>query len=98
MIIETLYDHGQSVFIVAGSDEKAKIIESKIASIDLQVTASGVKAIYNCTLDRKVMGNEVGGMPQFYTVPRHEDNMFKTADDCANHVTKKAAWAAKAKN
>ena len=44
------------------------------------------------------MGNEVNGMPQFYTVPRHEDNMFKTADDCANHITKKTAWAAKAKH
>lgn len=95
MTIQTTYDWGQTIYIVAGSDEKAKIIESKISSIDLEVTGSGVRAIYNCSVDRKIMGNEVAGMPQFYTVPRHEDNMFLTADDCANHITKKAAWAAK---
>lgn len=95
MTIQTTYDWGQSVFIIVGSDEKAKIIESTISSIQLEVIGSGVRAIYHCAVDRKLMGNEVSGMPQFYTVPRHEDNMFKTAEDCANHITKKAAWAAK---
>lgn len=95
MTIQTTYDWGQSVFIIVGSDEKAKIIESTISSIQLEVSGSGVRAIYHCSVDRKLMENEVSGMPQFYTVTRHEDNMFKTAEDCANHITKKAAWAAK---
>ena len=33
MIIETTYDQGQYVYIVIGSDENVKIIESKISSI-----------------------------------------------------------------
>jgi hypothetical protein len=98
MVIETTYDQGQSVFIVVGLDEKAKIVESKISSIHLEVIASGVRAMYHCSVARTQMCNEVAGMPQFYTVQRHEDNIFKTAEDCANHITKKAAWAAKAKN
>ena len=99
MIIETTYDQGQYVYIVIVSYENVKIIESKISSIDLQVTASGVRAIYNCSVDRKITGTEVNGMPQFYTVTRNEDNIFKTSEDCANRIIKKAAWAAaKVKN
>ena len=37
MTIQTTYDWGQSVFIIVGSDEKAKIIESTISSIQLEV-------------------------------------------------------------
>lgn len=94
MILQTTYEQGQSVFITVGTDDKTKIIETKISSIDIKVIASGVKTIYNCSVDRELLGTFVPGMPQFYSVEKTEDNMFLSADDCANHITKKT-WTKK---
>jgi len=97
MLIETTYDRGQTIFVVIGSDDKARIVEAQIASIDIEVIASGNRVTYNCSIDRKLTETEVNGMPQFYTVARQENTMFLTAEDCANYIIKRAEWAAKAK-
>jgi hypothetical protein len=95
MTIETTYEHGQSIFIVVGSEEKAKIVEAIISSIDIKVIATGVITTYNCLVDRKATETEVGGMSQFYSVIRNEDNMFNTPEEVANHITKKTSWKQK---
>lgn len=90
MILETKYNPQDVVFTVVGSDDKACVVETMIASIEIEAISKGVKVIYHCSIDRKMLGAYVNGMPQFYSVPRTETALFLTEEECFASIVKKA--------
>lgn len=89
MILETKYNPQDVVFTVVGSDDKACVVETMIASISIEAISKGVKVIYHCSIDRKMLGAYVNGMPQFYSVPRVETALFLTEEECFASIVKK---------
>lgn len=88
MLIETKFSPTDSVFIVIGANEKAKIIKSEIQSIDISISRNSQIIIYNCTVDRELTDTVVVGMPQKYTVARNDANIYLTEQDCLNSILK----------
>lgn len=84
--ITTKYSPATKVYLVLGAGDKAKVIESKIHSVDITATARGTQVTYNCQISRKAIGTEVSGMPDIYTVPRTDKMLFDTAEDCINSI------------
>ena len=90
MIIETKYDAGQTIYIVVGTDDKAKVIPSQIQSIYFIMAAmSGVRVIYNCVVNRRDTETFVEGMPETYTIEKSEDKMFETLEKCVESITRR---------
>jgi hypothetical protein len=90
MVFNTKYDPGDVVHIVVGSDDKVKIITSVIQSINNVVMAiSGTIVTYNCIVNRHDTGTYVAGMPECYTVPKTEDKLYATLEECVESLTKK---------
>jgi len=89
MNIETKYSPGDNVYIVVGLDDKAKVLESTISSINIDAAISGIKVIYNCKISRLDAGTVVAGMPTYYTVERAENKIYETAEDCFNSIVVK---------
>jgi hypothetical protein len=89
MIIETKYNPQDVVFTVVGSDDKACVVETMITSIQIEAISKGVKVIYHCSIDRKMIGAYVNGMPQFYSVPRIETTLFSSEEECFSSIVKK---------
>lgn len=97
MEITTKYNISDKVFFVVGSGDNAKIVESPVQSIDISVTASSVSFTYNCQISRKVIGTEVAGSPDTYTVPRVEKNMYDTLQQCVDAMLAEAEAKNKSK-
>jgi len=93
MIFETKYDPGKKVFLVIGSGEKAKILESTISSIVCVVmTAAGkISTTYNCTINRLDAGTVVQGMPMYYDVEKSDTSLFDTFEECVESLKPKHA-------
>ena len=90
MIFTTKYDPGDIVHIVVGSDDKAKIITSVIQSIENVVMAvSGIRVTYNCMVNRHDTGTYVVGSPETYTIPKSEDKLYATLEECVASMVKK---------
>ena len=89
--LETKYAPGTGVYIVVGSDDKAKVILSKISAINICAAISGVKTTYSCTVNREEIGTVVVGMPLEYTVEKTEDKMFETLQECLDNIVAEAA-------
>ena len=89
MLIETRYNPQDVVFTVIGSDDKACVVQTKVSSIDIEAISSGIKVIYNCSIDRKLVGTYVNGMPQFYSVPKAETSLFLSEEECFASIVKK---------
>jgi len=89
MNIETKYRPGDNVYIVVGLDDKAKVLESTISSINIDAAISATKVIYNCKISRLDAGNVVVGMPTYYTVERAENKIYETTEDCFNSIVVK---------
>ena len=87
MNLSTKYNPGETVFVVVGVDDKAKILESTISSINITAAVSGTKVIYNCKINRLDAGTVVSGMPMFYEIERTEEKMFTSAEECAQSIT-----------
>ena len=90
MIIETKYNPQDVVFTVVGSDDKACVVETKISSIEIEAISRGVKVIYHCSIDKKLVGTYLEGTPQFYPVTRAETALFSSEDECFASIVKKA--------
>lgn len=89
MLIETKYNPQDVVFTVVGSDDKACVVETKISSIEIEVISRGVKLIYHCSIDKKLVGTYLEGTPQFYSAPRVEAALFSSEDECFASILKK---------
>jgi hypothetical protein len=90
MLIETKYNPQDVVFTVVGSDDKAFVVETKIASIEIEAISRGVKVIYHCSIDKQLLGTHLNGTPQFYSIPRIETALFLTEEECFASIIKKA--------
>lgn len=84
--ITTYYSPTDTVYIVIGTGEKARVVESTIQSVDITATARETQVTYNCQISRKAIGTEVSGMPDIYTVPRTQKTMFETAEECFSSI------------
>ena len=91
MTIDTKYAPGTGVYIVVGSDDKAKVILSKISAVNICAAISGTKTSYNCTVNREDLGTVVAGMPLEYSVEKTEEKMFETLQDCLDNIVAEAA-------
>jgi hypothetical protein len=87
MVIETKYSPGGYVFIIIGSGDNAKVYESQISSININVHMSGTEVTYSCGIDRSKIGTAVAGMPTMTYVEKKEKNMYDTAEDCFKAIT-----------
>lgn len=84
--ITTQYSPTDKVYLVLGTGDKARVIESTIQSVDITATARETQVTYNCQISRKAIGTQVTGMPDIYTVPRSQKTLFDTAEECFNSI------------
>jgi hypothetical protein len=87
MTITTKYSPGDYIFIIVGSGDTAKVYESQISSVNINVVMGGTEVTYSCGIDRSKIGTAVVGMPTMTYVEKKEKNMYDTAEDCFNAIT-----------
>lgn len=89
MTLSTKYNSGQSVFTVVGIDDKAKIVTTLIQSININAAISGIKTIYNCSINREETETVSPGLPIHYTIERTENKIFETKEECIESMIPK---------
>lgn len=86
MTVETKYSPGDFVFIIVGSGDTAKVYESPISSVNINVAMSGTEVTYICGIDRTKIGTHVAGMPTMTYTEKKDKNMYDTAEECFNAI------------